>query len=209
MTLQEYTLLASSSLFVIVDPIAAVPAFLAMTPSDTPAQRTRMAALACTVSAVVLVGFALAGPWIFHLLGITLPAFKIAGSIVLLIVALDMLRARRSEVQETYAETAAGAAKDDIAITPLAIPMLAGPGACSTALLLQHKAAGVAQYLALYASIIGVCLASYVILRLAAHGAKRLNPIALRIITRVMGLVLASVAVQFALDGFRDYRAAL
>src|SRR6266436_6412504 len=108
MSLSEYILLAASSLFVIVDPLAVVPAFLAMTPSDTPEQRMRMARLACCVMAGVLIVFAAAGQWIFKLLGITMPAFQIAASIVLLLVAFDMLRAQRPSVQETSEETAAG-----------------------------------------------------------------------------------------------------
>src|SRR6266699_1258866 len=106
---------------------------IAMTPYDTPEQRTRMAALACCVMAGVLIVFAAAGQLIFKYLGITMPAFQIAASIVLLLVALDMLRAQRSRMHETREETAAGAVKTDIAVTPLAIPMLAGPGAISTA----------------------------------------------------------------------------
>ena len=108
MTLAEYTLLAASSLFVIIDPLATVPAFLAMTPTDTPEQRIKTARLACCVSAGVLILFALAGKWIFKFLGITMPAFQIAASIVLLLVALDMLRAQRSRLHETSEETAAG-----------------------------------------------------------------------------------------------------
>src|SRR5215510_14648917 len=138
MTLAEYTLLAFSSLFVIVDPLATIPAFLAMTPNDSPEQRTRMAGIACCVAAGVLLGFAIAGRWIFKVLGITMPAFQLAASVVLLLVALDMLRARRSRVKETSEETAAGVEKTDIAVTPLAIPMLAGPGAISTAVLLHN-----------------------------------------------------------------------
>src|ERR1043165_3259972 len=96
MTLTEYTLLASSSLFVIVDPLATVPAFIAMTPTDTPAERIRMARLACCVMGGILLLFAIAGQFIFKVLGITIPAFQLAASIVLLLVALDMLRAQRS-----------------------------------------------------------------------------------------------------------------
>jgi multiple antibiotic resistance protein len=206
MSLSEYSLLAASSLFVIVDPVAAVPAFLAMTPNDTPAQRTKMARLACCVMAGVLVVFAIAGKWIFKFLGITLPAFQIAASIVLLLVALDMLRAQRSRVQETSEETTAGAEKADIAITPLAIPMLAGPGAISTAILLQTQAAGVAQHVALYACILVVSLASYLILRVSARGAQWLNPIAMKIATRIMGLLLAAVAMQFMINGLKGLK---
>src|SRR5437762_1834031 len=135
-----------------------------MTPTDTPEQRIRMAGLACCVMAGVLIVFATAGQWIFRFLGITMPAFQIAASIVLLFVALDMLRAQRSRVQETREETAAGVEKTDIAVTPLAIPMLSGPGAISTAILLQNQAANFAQHAALYGCILVVCLASYLIL---------------------------------------------
>ena len=115
MTIAEYALLAFSSLFVIVDPIAVVPAFLAMTPRDSVAQRLRTARVACLVSVALLAGFALFGQTVLKLLGITLPAVQIAGGLILLLVALDMLRAQRSTVQETAAETAAGTNKDDIA----------------------------------------------------------------------------------------------
>ena len=201
MSLPEYTLLAFSSLFVIVDPIAVVPAFVAMTPNDPPAARLRMARLACLVAAGVLTLFALAGKWIFKVLGITLPAFQIAGSVLLLRIALDMLYAKRSAAQETNEEVEAGAAKEDIAITPLGVPMLAGPGAISTALILMSQARGWEQQVALFVCIAVVSLLSYLIFHLAAHGARRLSPLALKLVTRLMGLLLAAVAVQFALNG--------
>ena len=128
MSLSEYILLAAGSLFVIVDPLATVPAFLAMTPNDTPEQRIRTARLACCVTAGVLLVFSVAGQLIFKVMGITMPAFEIAASIVLLLVALDMLRAQRSRVQETREETKAGTEKTDIAVTPLAIPDAGGAG---------------------------------------------------------------------------------
>ena len=200
MSLIEYMLLAISSLFVIVDPIAIVPAFLAMTPEETPAQRIRMARLACIVMVGVLLVFAVSGARLLKFLGIQLPAFQIAGGIVLLVIALDMLRAQRSRVQETREETAAGAAKDDIAVTPLAIPMLAGPGAISTAILLHNKAASFTQEVMLCMAILIVGVLSYAILHFSAHGARWLNPIVMRITTRIMGLLLAAVAVQFILN---------
>ena len=201
MSLTEYTLLALSSLFVVVDPIAVVPAFIAMTPTDTMSARLRMARMACLVAAGVLVLFALAGKWIFKLLGITLPAFQIAGSLLLLRMALDMLYAKRPASQETHEEVEAGAAKEDVAITPLGVPMLAGPGAISTSLILLSQAHGVAQHVALFASILAVCGSSYWIFWLAARGARRFSPLALKLVTRLMGLLLAAVSVQFALNG--------
>src|SRR5258708_25604605 len=123
MTLTEYILLAASSLFVIIDPLATIPAFLAMTPTDTREQRIRMARLACCVMAGVLIVFSAAGKWIFKFLGITMPAFQLAASVVLLLVALDMLRAQRSRVHETHDETPPGVEKTDLAIAPFAIPI--------------------------------------------------------------------------------------
>ena len=123
-----------------------------------------------------------------------------------MLVALDMLRAQRSRVQETSEETAAAAEKSDIAITPLAVPMLAGPGAISTVILLQNEAKGVAQHISLYVCIIAVSVASYAILRVATRGALWLNPIAMKITTRIMGLLLASLAIQFLLNGIRELK---
>ncbi len=196
----EYFLLAVSTLFVIVDPIAAVPAFLAMTPSDTPEQRMRMARTAALVAAGVLISFALTGNLIFRLLGITISAFQIAGSIVLLLVALDMLRALPSRVRFTDEETDAGVAKEDIAITPLAVPMLAGPGAITTVILLRNQADTFMKELLLLVAVVVVCGATYIILRLSIYGGRWLSPIATRLTTRIMGLLLAAIAVQFALN---------
>jgi len=205
-SLLEYILLATSSLFVIVDPIATVPAFLAMTPNSSPEHRVKTARLACGVAAAVLLLFALAGKLIFRFLGITLPAFQLAASMILLLIALDMLRAQRSRVQETSEETIAGAAKEDIAVTPLAIPMLAGPGAISTVIVLHGQARGLAQQIALCGCILAVSLVSYLVLRLSARGMQWLSPIALRITTRVMGLLLAAIAFQFMLNAIAALR---
>lgn len=205
-SLLAFTFMAFSSLFVIVDPVASIPAFLAMTPRDTPEQRIKMARLACLVAAGVLLMFALVGQWIFQYLGITLPAFQMATSLVLLLVALDMIRAQRSRVQETTEETLAGTEKEDIAITPLAIPMLAGPGAISTAILLHNQAQGWEQCAALYACIAAVCFASFHILRLSAHGMQWLSPIALKITIRIMGLLLAALAFQFLINAMEALR---
>lgn len=200
MNLPEYILLAFSSLFVIVDPITLVPVFLAMTPKDSPSDRARMARLACIVAASVLIGFALLGNWLFRLLGLTVAAFQMAGSLLLLLLALDMLRARRSSVRETAEDTDAGTTKEDIAVTPLAIPLLAGPGAITAVIILHEQAATVGHHVALFACILAVCAISYVCLRSAANGAHWLNAIATRIATRLMGLLLAAIAMQFLID---------
>ena len=190
----------------IVDPLAVVPAFLAMTPNDTPEQRVRTARLACCVTAGVMLAFSIAGQLIFKFMGITMPAFQIAASILLLIVALDMVRAQRSRVQETHEETRAGTEKTDIAVTPLAIPMLAGPGAISTTVLLQNEAKTIPQHIALYGCILAVSFVSYLVLRVAARGTRWLNPIMMSIAIRIMGLLLAAVAIQFMLNAIKAFR---
>ncbi len=204
MTLVEFIVLAFSSLFVIVDPIATVPTFLAMTPTDTPEQRLRMARLACLVTAGILAAFAFAGTYIFRFVGISLASFRMAGSVILLLIALDMLRAQRSRVQETPEEADAGLAKADVAITPLAVPMLAGPGAISTVILLHGRAENWVQRIALLLCIAAVALVSYVILAVSARGAKWLSPIALRLTTRLMGLLLGAIAMQFLIDALKE-----
>ena len=204
MTLAKYTLLAASSLFVIVDPLATIPAFIAMTPHDSRQHRIEMARLACCIAAGVMLAFAIGGKWIFKVLGITMPAFQLAASIVLLLVSLDMLRAQRSRVQQTSEETEAATEKSDIAVTPLAIPMLAGPGAISTAILLQNQAENLAERIALYGCILGVSFASYLVLRISAGGARWFSPIAMKVAMRVMGLLLAAVAIQFMLNALED-----
>jgi len=124
----------------------------------------------------------------------------------LAVIALDMLRAQRSRVQETSEETTAGAAKEDIAVSPLAIPMLAGPGAISTVIVLHGQTQGLAQQIALCGCILVVSLVSYLVLRLSARGMQWLSPIALRITTRVMGLLLAAIAFQFMLNAIAALR---
>lgn len=199
----EYAFLTFGSLFAIVDPFAVIPTFLAMTVRDSAEQRRRMARTACITCAGVMAFFALAGPAIFKLFGITLPAFQVAGGLVLLLSALDMLRAQKSPLKETPEEAAEGMSKDDIAITPLAVPMLAGPGAITTSIVLANKAHGLPQKAVFYALIALVALVSYFVLTIAADGAKRLSSTFLNIVTRLMGLLLAAIGVQLILSALK------
>ena len=206
MSTGAFILLAFSSLFVIVDSVGTIPAFLAMTPGNTPDERARMARLACTVATGILLFFSLTGMAIFKIFGITLPAFQIAGSLLLLLIALDMLRARRSTMKETVEEKEAGLTKEDIAITPLAVPMLAGPGAITTTILLRNRADSFVQVIGLLLCIVAVCFVSYIILKLAAKGSRWISPIAMKITIRLMGLLLSAVAVQFILNALKDLK---
>jgi multiple antibiotic resistance protein len=202
----EFALFCLSSLFVIVDPLAAIPAFLCMTAKVEPDRRLRTAQVASAVTALVLISFAAEGRLAFRVLGITVEAFQIAGGAVLFFIAFDMLQAHRSPIQETPEERLAGEEEEEVGVTPLAIPMLAGPGAISTVILLEQKTRDLLDKGILYGSILVVAGLCYVILGIAARrGSPILGPLAFKLLTRLMGLLLAAVAVQFVLDGLAAY----
>ncbi len=203
MEIINFALMSAGSLFAIINPLAAVPTFFAMTPENTESERLRMARTACFTATGVLMLFAATGNALFSVFGITIAAFQMAGGLVLLLVALDSLRAKRSEVQETAEERDAGTAKADVSITPLAIPMLSGPGAITTAILLESKAKNIVYHGLLFALFALVGLASYLIFRVAIKKASKINPIAMNITTRLMGLILAATAAQFIIDGVK------
>src|SRR5579875_3807712 len=135
-TYVRFSLLALSSIFFLVDPFAAIPSFIAITAGADSARRRRMAGKAALTCFIVLTSFALIGKLIFRMFGITLPAFEIAGGLILLLIGIDMLEAKRSPTQESTGETEEAAAKDDAGIMPLGIPMLSGPGAISSVMVL-------------------------------------------------------------------------
>ncbi len=136
----RFSVLAVSSIFFLVDPFAAIPAFLAITAGADRKRQQRMARRGALTCLIVLLTFALAGKLIFRMFGITLPAFEIAGGVILLLIGIDMIEARRSPTQESSDETAEATSKDDAGIVPLGIPMLAGPGAISSVMILVGQA---------------------------------------------------------------------
>src|SRR3989338_8119262 len=200
----NFVILSFWSLFVIVDPIGAVPTFLAMTKGDSREERIRMARLASLVTFSVLFVFSIGGKWVLGAFGVGMPAFEIAGGIVLLKVALDMLQARQTALKETPEEQAEGATKDDIAITPLAVPILAGPGAITAIVLLTGQSKSLLHHGVVIGHIFLVSLITFLVLRLAAMRSSFFSAITLKIISRLMGLLLAAIAIQFVLDGIQD-----
>lgn len=192
-----------SAVFFVVDPIGVVPIFLAMTGGDSPAKMRSMAFRASLVGGLLLVFFALFGRFVFKVMGVSLDAFRVAGGILLLVTALDMLRARTSETRNTPSETAEGAHKDDVAIVPLAVPLLSGPGSIATVMVLMTNGHGVMSALSVLIGILITFIASYFILRGAIHVQKVLKASGVAILQRVMGLILASIAVQFMAEGGR------
>ncbi len=196
-------LLIFTSILFIVDPFAVIPTFLAMTVRDTPAQRRVLARRGAWTCAITLIAFAVGGSVIFKIFGITIGAFKIAGGVLIGLNALDMVQARRSQQRETPVETAEGIQKDDIGIMPLGVPMLAGPGAISTVMVLALGSKSVAATAAVYMSIVLTALITFLVLSAASMVERRLGQTGMRILTRLMGLVLCAIAVQFIIDGIK------
>ena len=201
--LAQFTLVAFTSILFLVDPIAVIPAYLAFTRNDTANHRRRTARVACVVAGIALLIFAAGGDLILRAFGITLPAFRIAGGLILWFVAMDMLRAERT-TQEGQPELAEGERKEDVALTPLAVPMLAGPGAMSTVMVLSAQARTPMHSAIVYASIVVTMVISWVTLRAADRVFTRIGQTGIRVATRLMGLLLAAIAVQFVLTGIRD-----
>ena len=199
----RFALVTFTSVLFIVDPVAAVPAYLVITQNETAAERRRTALRACVAMTVLLAVFAATGTLIFRAFGITLPAFRTAGGLILWFAAMDMLRGERPS-QEGRIELQEGRDKDDVALTPLAIPLLAGPGAISTIVVLAGQAHEPARAATLYAAIAVTGIVSYVTLRIGEPLLSRLGKTGIRVMTRIMGLLLAAVAVQFVLTGVKE-----
>jgi multiple antibiotic resistance protein len=199
----EFVLVTVTSILFMVDPMGAVPAFLIMTRDDSPAKRRDLARRAAVAATLTLLLFAVCGGLILRMFGVGLPAFRIAGGIVMLFVSLDMLRARRT-TQEGPGEVAEGTIKEDIAITPLAIPMLAGPAALSTVTVAMNHADALWKMVVVIAAICLTGLISFVVLRLAELLSAWMGKTGIHVISRVLGLVLLAIAVQFVLDGLQQ-----
>jgi len=173
----SFSLLSLSAIFFVVDPMGAIPVFIAMTRGDPPRKRREMAKRASVAAFFILSTFALAGTLIFRVFGITLGAFKVAGGVLLLLTSIEMLRAQQQRTKVTPEETQEGAEKEDVAIFPLAIPLLAGPGSIATVTALMGRADRISRFL----GVTGVS-----------------------VMNRVIGLIIGALAVQFMFDGIRD-----
>jgi multiple antibiotic resistance protein len=199
----QFALVTFTSVLFIVDPIAVVPTYLVITHGQDRAQRRYTAARACIAATILLVTFAAMGRAIFGLFGITMPAFRIAGGLILWLVAMDMLHGARS-TQEGSPEITEASVKDDVAITPLAMPMLAGPGAISTVMVLSGQARTTPQTIVVYGSILLALFVAWLTLRAAERLVLRMGQTGIRVMTRLMGLLLAAIAVQFVITGVRE-----
>src|SRR5581483_4581507 len=195
-----------TAVFFIVDPFAATPTFLAMTAGYPRVRRKQMAGRASLTCLVILLVFGTVGKYVFRIFGVTLPAFKFAGGLLLLLVALDMLQARRSRTRETPEEQTDAAAIEDIGIIPMGIPMLAGPGSISTVMVLVGQAPSWLDAIPVLVGVVITSAVCYVVLASADRVESVLGDIGIRIVTRLMGLMLTAIAFQFFVSALVDMR---
>jgi len=200
----RFSLLALSSILFLVDPFAALPTFLAITEGADPARRKRIARKGALTTLIVLGAFAFAGEAIFRVFGITLPAFEIAGGVILLLIGLDMLEAKRSPTQEAVDDTVAAAQKEDAGIVPLGVPMLAGPGAITSVMVLVGQVQRPWQMAAIVISIAITAAICYLVLGHSDKVVRLLGETGIRILVRIMGLLLVALAAQYFVNGLTD-----
>ncbi|WP_042248008.1 MarC family protein [Paracoccus sp. PAMC 22219] len=200
MDLQLY-LTAFVTLFVVIDPIGLAPIFIALTPGQSGAERRHIGARSLIIAAVLLTLFGLTGDAILSAIGISISAFRIAGGLLLFLTALDMLFERRTERREGQAEGENHA--DDPSVFPLAMPLLAGPGALATMILLVGENQGAGHVLMVHLMmliVLGICM---VLFALATPLARALGRTGVMVVTRLLGMLLAALSVQFVIDGLR------
>ncbi len=197
----DFAITAFVSILFLVDPPGTIPVFLALTVNYTPARRRRTALVACVAATLIMMGFALVGNMLFRFLGLTLPAFQIAGGFILFLVALDMIRSETGQGEPRGPTDDTSERAGSIAITPLAIPFLAGPAALSTVSVLMSRADGPVQAATVLVAIGLTGFIAYITLRLASPIQRRLGTTGIHVLGRILGLVLAGIAVQFVLDG--------
>jgi multiple antibiotic resistance protein len=196
-----FTLVA---LLVIVDPLGTAVIFASMTADNTAAERRRQAIRATVIAACVLFLFALLGGWLLRALGIGLPAMKVAGGLLLFLLAADMVMGQ-TFLRATPEEQKAGAEQHDVSVFPLAIPLLAGPGGMTSMVLMREQARGdPAQLAAVVLALVLVLLLTLVCLMAAGQVARLLGRTGGHVIGRVLGVLLAALAAQIALEGIKE-----
>ncbi|MEW6746979.1 MAG: MarC family protein [Planctomycetota bacterium] len=188
-------------ILVIVNPIGTIPFFLGLTEGQAASTRRAVARLASFAATIVLVGSAFLGEPVLSFFGVTIPAFRVAGGLLLLTIAMGMLQAQRPRTKTTPGEEVEAAARENVALVPLAIPLLAGPGAISTMILLASHATGFADR----AFLVGACAlvggVSFVILCLAGTIGRVLGRTGINVVTRLFGILLAALGVEFIAGG--------
>jgi len=207
-SLLSFFVTAFVSIFVTLDAIGNIPIFLSITPQNTQEERAEMITRAMLVVLAVLVSFALFGNLIFRLFGVTIEAFRIVAGLLLLKIAFDMMEAKPARARHTPEEDFESRKAQDVALIPLAIPLLSGPGTISTVIALTGQvtktSAALPAFGVLLMAIILNVLIAFIALRSATPISRFLKESGMRVFTRIIGLILAAIAVQFIITGIRD-----
>ena len=189
------------SLLALVDPLAAVPMFIALTASYSAADKARVARTAALAVPIIIAVAALLGGQIIATMGISIGAFKVGGGIILLLMALDMMKAQMGGTRNTPAETLEAEHRHSLGVVPLALPILVGPGSISTVIIYAAKAKTVFDYAVIIGSGVVIGLLTWLAFRAAPRVAAFMGVTGINIATRVMGLLLAALAAEFIIDG--------
>lgn len=197
MTAAAFGLLCFSSLFTVIDPIAAAPVFVALTHGRSRDSVRKIALRACAIALVVLIVFALSGALVFRIFGITLDAFRIGGGLVFLTIGLPMMAGHAEKRMPEQRE------EKDPSVVPIGVPLLAGPGAITTVMVLMGQSRGLTHAAAFIVALVLALLATCAALLIAPLVLRRLGPTGLELVTRVMGLIIVVLGVQFMIDGVR------
>ena len=195
--------LVFTSLLAIVNPLSAVPLFLGLTGEFEEGHRRRTLTTAIITGVVLLVVFALLGTYILKFFGITTEAFRIAGGLLLLGIGADMMQAKKSGAKPTRAEEEEATTRDQIGVIPLGIPGLVGPGSITTVITLEAQTTTLTERVFVYTAIVAVMLISWGVLSVAPFILRRFGRTGLNVMTRIMGLLLMVIGVQFIINGVR------
>ena len=204
----EYTKLLIT-LLAIVNPLGAVPIFVALTSGSAPAERKKIAKIVVIAVLTILYVALLFGDWLLSFFGITIHSFSVGGGILILLMAISMLQARISPVAQTADEAREGESKESVAVVPLAMPLLAGPGAISTIILNAHKDSGLSHYIFIGLDILILGVLLWAVFQLVPWISHHISQTGINIFTRIMGLILAAIAVEFIATGLKGLFPAL
>lgn len=191
------------ALIVIIDPLGAIPIFISLTAAQKDAQRKRTAYVASLSVAIILVVSCFIGEWILKLFGISIASFRIGGGVLLLLMSIAMMNAKISQAKRTDSEEEEARGKENVAVVPLAIPLLAGPGAISLVIIYADKITGVVNTGFLVLSCIVAAALMWGALRLAVPISKLLGQTGINIATRIMGLIMAAISIEFIASGYK------
>ncbi len=197
------------SLLAIVNPWGAVPIFISLIGEVGKAERQRIINRVAAAVGLILLASLIFGEPMLQFFGISIHSFKVGGGILLLLIAISMLNARVSPIVQTRAEADESRDKESIAVVPLAIPLLAGPGAISTVIIDAHKATGIAHYAIIGGEIVALSLILWLVLRLSPLITQRISATGINVFTRIMGLILAAIAIEFMASGLKGLFPAL